>query len=653
MKGTRRIAALMTAAVVAFTTTAFVQPASATVGVRGNARHEVLPDSKPITYGEKTVTFTFTGNVSDPEDFARVASFGSQERNKYGRYFQTDTGNLTMSIPYKLLNSSGAPIETLGAAGYDFASFGSTEYSWGSTKLSSMLGGAVSSGSALPYINAANVKTDSKLSSAFANYGVNDYTKIDKYNADVAIFSLVSRDAYKKAKKETGGNSKLKFEDPVQAAKRVVGEINSESQIDFVICVCESGTGGSDKDKKLEKAIADAVSGIDIIVSTGSSTERTDPIERNGARIVSLPNSGKKILRVKYSNPGRGTIRRSYSYASTDSVSISDYKKDAEALKTIQALEKKADSKYFGKYGFSFRDELTESFFKVYPVAAKLEEHKNPPSGELIADAYRYSAIHDGKVAKANLITAASDDSLKGTLGKGHVTAGDVFELMTSNGSYSKGTGSTLVSFFVTGEDISNIAKIAANDAGVKGKTQLIFGGLTYKYNPKRGANHELYDLAMSSDDNDSGMGDAIDPNKLYRIVTDHKTAAYIAGLTYDSSADGSSEKVVLRDKSGAEVTEPTELPAVTTMKSIKAWQAVASYFKTFGSTGIPAVYKKADNRFTYTTTTSFLDLIRGQVGSFVVLLISLFLGVLALLTLIWLIRGMMKKPERGGRQRK
>ncbi|MGN0708960.1 MAG: 5'-nucleotidase C-terminal domain-containing protein, partial [Anaerovoracaceae bacterium] len=428
-------------------------------------------------------------------------------------------------------------------------------------------------------------------------------------------------------------------------ARETVAAINSSSTssangTDFIICICESGTGGEDRTKKLEKKIASSVDGIDLIVSTGSSTSITKPITVNGTRIVSLPDDGKSVLSVVYSNTAPGTSHDSFSFSSCNIKKISSYKMQKSAKSAIDKYHKLLNSSYFSRYGFSYNTALSTAYFTINPVDYDLKEHEDSATGELIADAYRYSAIHDADLSSGNLITAASSGSMEGSISRGKVTPLDLYTVMGSGKSKDGTSGQALVEFYLNGNEIEKIAEKAALTAGVSGKTQLCFGGLTYKYNPKRGDNYALYDLAMRSEGSESGMGSKIRDDKLYRIVTDKTTADYICSMKYKNDADGSTEKVIPKDRQGVETSSYTEVPAVSTMKSIKCWQAMASYFKSFPSTGVPAVYKKADSRFTYSTDGSLMTLLRGQAGSLIVFLIVILIGILALITLIWLIRG-------------
>lgn len=593
-------------------------------------------NGKTQTAELSSVCFSFTGNITETAyDYSRAASFAEDMGQKYPRFFMTDTGGFSQINAYKLINSSGAGLRTLGAAGYDFAFPNAEDLAGGESRLASTINGAASSGDTVPYLGAVNVKTSNKLENAYSSYGVNDYIKIDKYNADVAIFKVIGKDALESK------TDKVKYQNAVSRAEEIVNTINNNETADFIICICESGTGDADKDKKLEKKIASSVDGIDLIVSTGSSTAITKAITRNGTKIVSLPDDGESVLSVVYENTASGTSHDSFSYSSCNIKKITNYKRQSTAASQIRKYCSLLNSSYFNDYGYKYNTEAAAAYFTIHSVDYDLKQHKDSPTGELIADAYRYSAIHDGKISSKRLITAASSYSLEGAIKKGSVTALDLYSVMSSGKSADGTSGQALVEFYLSGSEVEAIAEKAAVTAGIKGKTQLCFGGLTYKYNPKRGENYELYDVAMSSKGAESGMGSKIKDDKLYRIITDEKTADYICSITYKNDADGTTEKIIPKDRQGADKTSFTEVPAVTTMRSIKCWQAMASYFSSFDkTTGVPATYRKADDRYTYSSDGSLTTLLEGQTGSVVVFIIVLLIGVLTLITLIWLIRG-------------
>ena len=96
----------------------------------------------------------------------------------------------------------------------------------------------------------------------------------------IAVFGLMGYDA-----DDCAPMSGMALEDPVNAAKRVVAQIEADGGADFVICLSHSGT---EEGKGEDYELAEAVDGIDQIISGHSHTTLSEPIKVNDTYIVSL-----------------------------------------------------------------------------------------------------------------------------------------------------------------------------------------------------------------------------------------------------------------------------------------------------------------------------------------------------------------------------
>ena len=587
---------------------------------------------------KNTVSINFTSDMEkDMELYARVATYFDVESRHYPRSFMLDAGNYSLGSPYSSVFSQFYPgIKVMGEAGYDIAGIGSSELQ-GAKKLSDMLNNAAKSSRTLPYVTSANIAGTNELEKAFRNYGVNDYLDMNKYRTEIAVFSIVGEDAFNAAAPE-----KMRYEDAVRKAKDIVAEIKKDEDADMIICMCSSGTGGEDKEKKLEKQIAKSVGDIDIIISSGSTTELKEPVKEGNTRIYSLAAGSSKVGRIEYVIEDN-----SYKYSGYSTVDMGDeYKKDADVMKELKAMARTANKNYFAANGYASGQVLCDSFFEIAPLAANAGKKGDSPLGELIADAYRMAATEDARIPKGNLISLASDRSAVAGIAEGKVTVNSVYDMMKVGKADDGSTGHALTSFYLTGADIKVLAEIAATASDDESAERLYFGGLSYKYNPHRLKNSRIYDITVLEDT--SGSQIDIKDDVLYRVVTDKTTALSISELR---GASDDSLSVMPKNENGDDTIEFTELlRGDDKEKPLKTWVAMSELMTTFSEAGIPATYREPDGRMVYDESTSFSHVFKGEGATLVSSAIVALIGIIAAIVLVLLVLNLLninirKKP--------
>lgn len=609
---------------------------------RGTTKHKrSLRDANvanaPNTYEDRegneheadknTVSISFTSDMEqDMELYARVSTYFKEESGHYPRSFMIDAGNYSQGTPYGAVFAQYYPgIAAMGKAGYDIVGIGSSEVAQGGKKLTAMLKRASKSDDTLPYITSAGIAGTNDLEKAFKQYGVNDYLDMNKYRTELAVFSVVGQDAF-----DAAAPDKLRYEDAVKTAKKLVAEIKKDEDADMVVCLCSSGIGTEDKEKSLEKKIAKQVEGIDIIISCGSSTEFKKPIKVGNTRIYSLAAGGNKVGRIEYV-----IENNAYKYSGYSAVDIDDtYREDKAVLGVLSKARKAADKNYYAANGYVSGQVLCESFFEIAPLEDNAGKKGDSPLGELIADAYRYAATEDAKIPKGNVIAVSSDLSALTGIKEGKIKINDAYDMMCTGKASDGSKGQALVSFYLKGEDVRKLAELSALSYSSERDVRTYFSGLSYKYNPHRFKGSRIYDIT-TIDDSTGGQIDLKD-DTIYRIVTDAETAAAIPDIGLEEHPELC---VVPKDENGEETLEFGELTrSEDKEKPLRTWIAAGEYLSTFTEAGIPATYKEADGRMEYDESKAFSHVYKGEESTLVMLAVVALIGIVATVVLILLV---------------
>lgn len=649
MKRTKTLLAAFTAALLMLSL--FVEASFADQPYEGSTKHKEslrnaninrAPDTYTDLEGEEkdtdknTVSISFTTDMdSGMAYYKRAATYWENESAHYPRSFMLDGGNYSDSYPYNIVFARQAPgLKVLGAAGYDIAGMGTSELKMGGDKLASMLKRAADSKEELPYLTVANIAGSNNLQSAYRKYGVNDYADLNKYRTEVAVFSIIGKDAFDQA-----SPSKLRYEDAVGKAKKLVEEIKQDEDADIVICFVDNGTGVQDEDKDLEKKIARSVKGIDIIISYGSSTEFRQPVSVNGTRIFSLAAGSGEVGRILYD-----IERNEYKYRSFNAVKLSKKYKDSSDVKSVmKKIQKAAGDNVFALNGYSSGQVLAEAFFNIKRTDSFIGSKENAPLGELIADAYKHAAVETARLPKANLIAMSSTKSERGSIMKGKVTVDRVYNMLGIGKSADGSRGQALTSFYLRGSDIRKLTEITATTYDSPDSLKLAMSGLYYKYNPHRFKDEKIYDIMVSESDPATAI--KLDDKTLYRVVTDMATAEAVMALK-DSETGKAAVRFV--DEKGKESDILTELerklvhggktggPAKAT--AMKSWAALADFMFTFNEAGISAAYRESDGRMVYDESKAFSHVYKGEYWTLLMMLFVALIGIAALVILVLLI---------------
>lgn len=554
-----------------------------------------------------TVLFThdthdhFYPDANDEGGYVRLATLLKQQRKTGsaavdGAKYQfptitVDAGDYSMGSLFQTIYTTDAPeLRALGAMGYDVTNIGNHEFDYRGDGFAAMLKAAKASGDPLPEIVMANYTPDFEadpetaqaIEDAMNAYPVNrSYTILEKEDGvgldgkspmRIAVFGINGQESH-----DYAPMSGMVLEDPIQAARRIVKEIEADGGADFVICLSHSGTeDGKGEDYELAKA----VDGIDLIISGHSHTLLEEPIEVNDTYIVSCGeytlNLGRITLSKKVS-PDHELTAWDYQLIPVDNT-IPD---DPEMAAMAREFEKKVDETYLSAYDLEYRQRLTRA----------TKDFTMEETGNLIGDAY-IAAVQKAEGASYILVEFAVAPSgvIRDNIRKGAVTTAQAFDIL-SLGSGADGTpGYPLISLYLTGKDLKNAFEVDASVSVIMEPATLYGAGMYWTWNPHRIFLDRVVNGVQTLPD---GTTAEIENDRLYRVVADLYTGQML-GTVEDKSFGILA--VTPRDENGEPVTDlESRILHDKAGKEIKSWYALASYLEQQNSVEPPLPRKEAE----------------------------------------------------------
>ena len=341
---------------------------------------------------------TFTTVVEDEETdiggFARANTLIKAQRAKDPDTLVIDGGDFSMgTLIQTVFETQAAELRMLGYMGYDVTTFGNHEFDYRSKGLANMLTSARTSGDAVPAIVVCNVDWDAMesagltegqqlLKDAFAAYGVQDYTVLQKGDVRIAVVGVFGKDALSCAP-----TCELKFKDPVQAVKATVAEIKANENADMIVCVSHSGTWDDPK-KSEDELLAKGVPELDLILSGHTHSRIREPIRHGDTYVVSCGEYGKNLgsLTMAQKADGRWQV--------TDYQLIpitADIPADAQTQEVIDRFMDTVDEDYLAQFGYTKDQVLAENDVVFSNLKDLGKVHTEHNLGDIIADAYVYA----------------------------------------------------------------------------------------------------------------------------------------------------------------------------------------------------------------------------------------------------------------------
>ena len=584
--------------------------------------------------------------------FAKIKTLINQQKNENPDTLLLDAGDFSMGTLVQVVyEEEASEIRMLGELGMDVTTLGNHEFDYKAKGLANMLNTAISSGEELPSLVVCNVDWDAMeekgltedqklLEAAFENYDVEEYIVVEKGDVKIAITGVFGKDSL-----DCVPNCPLVFENPVEAVKDTVEEIQEEENVDMIVCVSHSGTWEED-DKSEDEILAKSVPELDLIISGHTHTKLDEPIVHGDTYIVSAAEYGKYLGNLSMSQKSNGRWNMdSYELITVDT----SIEADKATQEKVDGFMNMVDSKYLEKFGYTRNQVLctNEIDFATSSDASALHTELN--LGSIMADSYTYAVakMSDSDPHPVDVAVVPAG-VIRDSYAKGNITPENVFHSFSLGIGEDGIPGYPLISIYLTGAELKMAAEIDASISDLMTTARLYTDGLYWNYNPNRMILNKVTDVYLC--DNDEKRVE-LEDDKLYRVVTDFYTSQMLGGVT-DLSYGLLS--IVPKFADGTPVERYEDAVIMTTDGTeLKAWAAIAEYMTSFEDTdgdgvgNVPAKYAKEEGRKVVEDSKKIGDLLKNP-NKFFFIIIGLVLVVLAILAgIVILIVKLVKKISR------
>ena len=522
--------------------------------------------------------------------FARLMTALEQERAEAEASgyacITVDGGDFSMGTLFQTIYTTQATeLRSLGALGYDVATFGNHEYEYRADGLAKMLRAAAESGDPLPALVQANYVTpkdpeaDAEVVEAMADCGVTDYVMIERDGVRFAVFGVMGEDA-----DACAPMSGMEFEPVIEAAQRMVDEIKANEEYDFLICLSHSGTNPDPK-KSEDELLAKNVDGIDFIVSGHTHSTMLEPKIVNNTVIGCTgeycTNLGK--VTIKKDAEGNNAVL-DYELIPIDE-NVADNPQIAAQVADYKEL---VETEYLSQFDMTFDQVLAYSPFDFTPISQFAQEQEEDSLGNLITDAYIYAVRQVEAGTNAAPITAAFVNSgvIRASFSQGDITVSDAFNVSSIGSGADGSPGYPLIDVWLTGKELKTVLELDPSVGPIFSGAQLYSSGVRYNFNMNRMLFNRVTDPALLSS---NGTTSPIDDNKLYRVVTNLYSSQMLGTVTDMSYGI---LKITPKDEWGNPITDyEAHIIHLEDGSELKEWYAVDTYLASFTPTdGVPQV---------------------------------------------------------------
>jgi 5'-nucleotidase / UDP-sugar diphosphatase len=579
------------------------------------------------------------GRIVTSGGYARLATALKQavSANPDGTVI-VDAGDLTMGTLTSMLYTTESPeLLLMGKMGYDVVTLGNHDFDFGFEGLARYLTNACSRGTRLPGIVVANLEVDSSarsnvpLKDAFNMYGVRQFTILERKGLRIGIFGVLGANAANDIMIPGGAG----FSDAVETARRLVKTLRDSAKVDAVICLSHTGTTAG-KETEGDYRFARSVSGIDVIVSGHTHRVLRHPIIADGTVIVSAGSRSAYlgVLDVRL-GPRAPVDVEHYEVIPIDSTVAPDSAVAGE----IKSFDDQIDRQLSLGHGLSQHQLVATSDFDFEPIEYGYHHPGEMALGDLVADAYRYTATKAGRPGDLPIDAVIVPIGLiRGSILRGPITVADIFHVLSLGFGPDGQPGYPLITFYVTGDDLLNTFEIEATLSSLNDDIHLQVSGVRFQYNPYR---VPLNRVTTAEVMDSSGAFRPIEADGLYHICVCLYSGMKIADVTAMSHGFLS---IRPRRRDGTLITDLHEaLVDVDSVspgtQELKAWIALLRYLQSFpiaresGLPEMPERYRLPEGRLTSEASLNPIDLLR-KPNRVTVIALSLSLG--ALVVVLW-----------------
>lgn len=591
------------------------------------------------------------GEKSEVGGFARIKTVIDEKKADNPNTLVLDGGDFSMgTLVQTVYESEAAEIRMLGEIGCDVTTLGNHEFDYRSKGLANMLESAAASGDKLPELVLCNVDWDAMeekglsdgqklIAEGFEDYGIKDYVMLKKGDVNIAVIGVFGTDALACAP-----TCELLFQDPVEAVKETVKEIQAKEKADMIVCVSHSGTW-EDEDKSEDEILAKSVPELDLIVSGHTHTDLDEPIVHGDTYIVSTGEYAKKIgsMSMEQKGDGRWEMKEYELIPITTSIPAD------EATQTkVDGFMEAVDSEYLSQFGYTQKQVLARNTIEFSSLYDLEYEHTEHNLGNIMSDAYRYAVTnaedYDGKPVDVAVVPSGT---IRDTYAVGDITVESVFNSFSLGIGADGVPGYPLISVYLTGEELKTAAEIDASVSDFMTTARLYMSGLNFNFNSNRMILNKVTDSYLVDMD---GNKIELEDEKLYRVVADLYSGQMLSAVT---DASHGILSIVPKYEDGTPIEDFEDVIITENGKELKAWEAIAGYIESFedsdgdGIADVPEEYRKPQGRKVIEDSKDIGDLVKNP-NKYTAIIIGAVVAVIVIIVLIiLLIRKLVKRKKK------
>ncbi|MDY4617254.1 MAG: bifunctional UDP-sugar hydrolase/5'-nucleotidase [Lachnospiraceae bacterium] len=590
------------------------------------------------------------GEKSEVGGFARIKTVIDEKKADNPNTLVLDGGDFSMgTLVQTVYESEAAEIRMLGEIGCDVTTLGNHEFDYRSKGLANMLESAAASGDKLPELVLCNVDWDAMeekglsdgqklIAEGFEDYGIKDYVMLKKGDVNIAVIGVFGTDALACAP-----TCELLFQDPVEAVKETVKEIQEKEKADMIVCVSHSGTW-EDEDKSEDEILAKSVPELDLIVSGHTHTDLDEPIVHGDTYIVSTGEYAKKIgsMSMEQKEDGRWEMKEYELIPITTSIPA-----DETTQAKVDGFMEAVDSEYLSQFGYTQKQVLARNTIEFSSLYDLEYEHTEHNLGNIMSDAYRYAVMnaedYDGKPVDVAVVPSGT---IRDTYAVGDITVESVFNSFSLGIGADGVPGYPLISVYLTGEELKTAAEIDASVSDFMTTARLYMSGLNFNFNPNRMILNKVTDSYLVDMD---GNKIELEDDKLYRVVADLYSGQMLSAVT---DASHGILSIVPKYEDGTPIEDFEDVIITENGKELKAWEAIAGYMESFedsdgdGIADVPEEYRKPQGRKVVEDSKDIGDLVKNP-NKYTAIIIGAVVAVIVIIVLIvFLIRKLVKRKK-------
>lgn len=583
-------------------------------------------EKKAPEQSKKTVSVIYTADMHSHLDSvnstggsARLMTRINKIKGKYPESFVLDAGDFSMGTAFQsIFTAEASELRMMGELGYDAAAIGDHELDYGARGLGRMIKRAaaakridkkytskkdVSTGRSyteitgdqfMPRVVCSNIDWDTTfenkdlakdakyLKRQFNKYGVADYTVIEKNSVKIAVFGIVDENARNQIVTKS-----VQWDDSKQRAQQIVDEIKRNKEADIIVCLNNSSFMNEDAAKDSDKELAEAVPGIDVMISAHENTSYREPVIAGNTIIVSpggnTEYAGNLVLRKEN---GRFVFKKNRLYRLDSKTGQNE-----QIQYKVNNYKELVNSHYFSKYGYTYGETLAKSDSSFEMLDRFKIDREDNALGNMIADSFIYGVRKaEGKKYENVDVAVVPNAEIRSTLTKGDITTSDAFNVLSLGHGRDGTAGYPLVSVYFTGKELKRLAEIDATLSSKNEDVILHTSGLAYNFNDHRLFLNRAVDIGLVNGE----TRNSIVNGKLYRVVAGLHTFDILAAVERRSKG---LLALLPKDKDGNEIKDLSEHIVRKGRNEVKEWYALASYIDSFSGDTVPQAYNGRDGR--------------------------------------------------------